>query len=826
MKIDPNDPRLTAYALGELGNNERAEIGALIKDDEVAQREVETIRRATFRVTEELQSESCPRLNPQQLAAIEERLSTFEKPTLAFPWWQIVGWTTALGAAALVLAALLPRFKQASETPHILTVQTPVIQTRKTAITAQNNQTESLPYILPPGKQAVTINTGGAAIVGQVVRPGDRVDILETLSDPKARTETTRILSQNMLVLAERKGQLTLATDGRNLDSLKDADHAGALQFALRPPSASEGQLANNPSGVSVASGEDTWYSYPRRVQPASPRGTLEVQPFIGGFDVAQEERAGNSGGNVLFRDGHYQWQDRPDDVSKGTQQKWVPGKAPSGAITVYRGREVETLTPTYFNAESYSHSVENAFVTVVQQPLSTFSLDVDTASYANIRRFLNQGQLPPRDAVRIEEMLNYFPYNYPPPRGREPFSLYVEMGECPWNSAHRLALVALKAKDIPARKAQPMNLVFLIDVSGSMADANKLPLIKQSLRMLVEQLTAQDRVAIVVYANDSRVALPSTSGDDKEAILEVIDSLEAGGSTNGGAGIQTAYHEAISNFIEGGVNRVILCTDGDFNVGVTDQGQLIRLIQQQAKSNVFLTILGVGMGNLKDSTMQKLADKGNGNYAYIDSLGEAHKVLAEQMRGTLVTVAKDAKVQIEFNPALVQSYRLIGYEKRRLRAQDFNNDRKDAGEVGAGHAVTALYEIVPAGAPAAPGVDPLKYQPQPVPETAFSGEMMTVKLRYKEPEASSSQLLTASVKDQYTSWRGTSADFRFAASIAAFGLVLRDSPYKGGATCDLVLQLADGTRGYDPNGYRNEFINMVDRARALSGTSVVPDDP
>jgi len=818
MKIDPNDPRLTAYALGELDDNERAEIEALIKNDNDAQREVETIRRATSKVTEKLQSEPCPRLNPEQLAAIEERFSAFETPPRAFPWWRIIGWTTALGAAALVLAALLPRYKLASETPHTLPVQTPVIQTIKPAVVAQNHQTVGLAYTLPPGKQAVTIGTEGAAIAGQVVKPGDRVDILETLSDPKAHTETTRILSQDMLVLAEHHGQLTIATDSKETESLKQADRVGALRLALRPSQpadVSKAQLAYNSSNLDGGIPLGTRGFYPNPPPLTAPTETREVQPLIGDLPPQGRLLAGSS----------YYRHDLPDEVLAGTQQQWVTGRAPAGVITVYRDKRAETLAPTYFNTESYSHSVENAFVTVMQQPLSTFSLDVDTASYANVRRFLNQGQLPPHDAVRIEEMLNYFPYNYPAPRGREPFSLYVEIAECPWNSAHRLALVALKAKDLPAHKAQPMNLVFLIDVSGSMADANKLPLIKQSLRMLVEQLTSRDRVAIVVYAGDSRVALPSTSGDDKETILAVIDSLEAGGSTNGGAGIQTAYREATSNFIEGAVNRVILCTDGDFNVGITDQRELIRLIQQQAKSNVFLTILGVGMGNLKDSTMQKLADKGNGNYAYIDSLDEAHKVLAEQMRGTLITVAKDAKVQVEFNPALVQSYRLIGYEKRMLRAQDFNNDRKDAGEVGAGHTVTALYEIVPDGAPVAPGVDPLKYQSQPMPETAFSGEMMTVKLRYKEPEASSSQLLTAAVKDQRTSWRGTSSDFRFAASVTAFGLILRDSPYKGGATCDLVLQLAEGAQGYDPNGYRNEFINMVSHARTLSGTNAIPDD-
>jgi Ca-activated chloride channel family protein len=389
-------------------------------------------------------------------------------------------------------------------------------------------------------------------------------------------------------------------------------------------------------------------------------------------------------------------------------------------------------------------------------------------------------------------------------------------MAACPWNSAHRLALVGLKAKDVAPRKAQPMNLVFLIDVSGSMQPENKLPLIKQGLRLLVEQLTARDHVAIVVYADNSRVVLRSTRGDDHETILAAIENLEAGGSTNGGEGIQSAYREASGNFIEGGVNRVILCTDGDFNVGITDQNALVRLIQQQAQSGVFLSVLGFGMGNLKDSTMQKLADKGNGNYAYVDDLDEAQKVLVEQMRSTLVTVAKDAKLQVEFNPALVQSYRLIGYEKRMLRAQDFNNDRKDAGEVGAGHTTTALYEIIPASeAPTAPGVDALRYQQSP--RSNGNEELMTVKLRYKEPEASTSKLLTATVKDTRTSWRGTSSDFRFAASVAAFGMVLRDSPYKGNADYNLALELASGARGRDVNGYRSEFISLVEKARSLT---------
>ncbi|MEI6085013.1 MAG: VWA domain-containing protein, partial [Verrucomicrobiota bacterium] len=482
------------------------------------------------------------------------------------------------------------------------------------------------------------------------------------------------------------------------------------------------------------------------------------------------------------------------------------------------KGREIRSKdainTP---GSESYQPVYDNPFCAVTDQPLSTFGLDVDTASYSNIRRFLLNNQLPPRDAVRIEEMLNYFSYDYPAPRGREPFALYVEMGECPWNPAHQLALVGLKAKDFTGREQPPLNLVFLIDVSGSMQPANKLPLIKQALRLLVPQLTARDRVSIVVYASNSRIALSSTRGDDHRRILSVIDELSADGSTNGGEGIQHAYAQASENFIKGGVNRVILCTDGDFNVGITDQSELTRLIEDKAKSGVFLSVFGFGMGNLKDSTMQKLADKGNGQYAYLDDLDEARKVLVDQARSTIITVAKDVKLQVEFNPAQVQAYRLIGYEKRQLAARDFNNDRKDAGDLGAGHTVTALYEIVPAGeAVGEPGVDALKYQPAKN-RPAVAGEWATVKLRYKNPDADKSQLLTAALKNSGLRWRTASDDFQFAAAVAAFGMVLRDSGYKGESTLDLALELAEAGRGRDVKRYRSEFAELVKRAASMS---------
>jgi Ca-activated chloride channel family protein len=469
---------------------------------------------------------------------------------------------------------------------------------------------------------------------------------------------------------------------------------------------------------------------------------------------------------------------------------------------------------------------VDNPFLRVTQNPLSTFSIDVDTAAYANLRRFLSNGALPPKDSVRIEEMVNYFAYSYPGPRNSDPFSSQVEVASAPWNPEHRLAKVGLKGRDVAQDKRPPSNLVFLIDVSGSMQPPNKLPLIKRGLPLLVEKLTENDRVAIVVYAGASGLVLSSTTCDHKAKILAALENLEAGGSTNGGSGIQLAYDTAIANFIKGGTNRVILATDGDFNVGVTNQGELTRLIEEKAKSGVFLSVLGFGMGNYKDSTLEKLADKGNGNYAYVDSLQEARKVLVEEMGGTLITIAKDVKIQLEFNPAVVGAYRLIGYENRLLRAEDFNDDTKDAGEIGAGHTVTALYEVVPAGKEGAlPGIDALKYQkPVEVSRESKGGELLTLKLRYKEPDGSTSKLMQFPVSDRGTSWAQASRDFKFASAVAALGMILRDSPYKGNATLGSVLDLAEAGKGEDKQGYRAEFIELVRTMRGLGEGRKVTD--
>jgi Ca-activated chloride channel family protein len=479
-----------------------------------------------------------------------------------------------------------------------------------------------------------------------------------------------------------------------------------------------------------------------------------------------------------------------------------------------------ETLSETdpEFNTEAYDVISENEFLTALENPLSTFSIDVDTASYSNIRRHLANGELPPANAVRIEEMINYFRYDYPAPTGDAPFSASVEIADCPWKPEHRLARIGLKGKEITRQQLAGSNLVFLIDVSGSMEPANKLPLLKSALSLLTEQLDGGDRVAIVVYAGSSGLVLPSTSGSDKSAILSALDRLHAGGSTNGGSGLKLAYKVARENFIDGGVNRVILATDGDFNVGITDRGSLLRMIKKDARSGIFLTTLGFGMGNYKDNRLETLADQGNGNHAYIDSLREARKVLVEQIGGTLVTIAKDVKIQVEFNPIEVGAYRLIGYENRMLRKEDFNDDTKDAGEIGAGHTVTALYEIVPAGMELpVPSVDPLKYQTPPViADKASGGEMLTLKIRYKEPDGEDSRLLEFPIMDEELQLGLASEDFKFAAAVAEFGMILRESKHKGEASLFDVRTLALEGIGSDEYGYRSEFVDLVNSASAL----------
>jgi Ca-activated chloride channel family protein len=486
-----------------------------------------------------------------------------------------------------------------------------------------------------------------------------------------------------------------------------------------------------------------------------------------------------------------------------------------------FRAHSAQRIAPPgqEFNSESYAPIREVEFVTARENPLSTFSIDVDTASYSNVRRFLEQEMIPPADAIRTEELINYFRYDYPQPSGENAFSVNLEMNRAPWNPEHELVRVGLKGREISAEGRGPANLVFLVDVSGSMNSPDKLPLLQRSLSALVENLSDDDRVAIVTYAGSSGLVLDSTQGKAKREILDAIANLRSGGSTNGSGGIKQAYETARQNFLKGGNNRVILCTDGDFNVGVTDQGGLQKLIETERESGVFLSVLGFGTGNLKDSTMETLADKGNGNYAYIDSISEGRKVLVEQMGSTLFTIAKDVKIQVEFNPARVAGYRLIGYENRLLAKEDFNNDKIDAGEIGAGHTVTALYEIIPAGqsVQGSPSVDPLKYQQPEQKVVTASNEILTVKVRYKAPDGKKSSLIEIPLAaSEIPSADKASEDFRFAAAVAAFGMKLRGSPHVGEIKWAEIQDIARGALGKDPGSYRAEFLTLIEKAKTL----------
>ena len=488
----------------------------------------------------------------------------------------------------------------------------------------------------------------------------------------------------------------------------------------------------------------------------------------------------------------------------------YVDGIKVRGSVTQIPERKVS-------DNEEYSLITENQFNNVKRRPLSTFSIDVDAASYSNIRRILTAGMLPPKDAVRIEEMINYFNYEYAQPKDQEPISITTEIGNCSWNPEHKLVKIGLKGRSIEAEKLPPNNLVFLIDVSGSMMDENKLPLIKRSFRLLVQQLRPEDKVSIVVYAGSSGLVLSPTSGKEKELIMQKIDVLQAGGSTAGGEGIQLAYDVAKENFMKDGNNRVILATDGDFNVGVSSDAELVSLIEKKRDMGIFLTVLGFGTGNYKDSKMEGLADKGNGNFAYVDNILEAQKVFVKEMGATLNTIAKDVKLQIEFNPVHVKAYRLVGYENRLLADEDFNDDKKDAGELGSGKTVTALYEIIPAKSKESiDNIDTLKYQKTVSQDQIALNEMMTIKFRYKDPKGSESKLIVHPLLAQDETEQKSSEDFRFASSVAEFGMILRDSKFKGKANFKNILTAARESKGIDTDGYRAEFIKLVETAEIV----------
>jgi Ca-activated chloride channel family protein len=570
--------------------------------------------------------------------------------------------------------------------------------------------------------------------------------------------------------------------------------------------------------------------------ESASPEDALEISVAIAGYGTQSTSVRPASQMQNGFLTVDFQLQATavsPDqrtvtgDVAAESQAVYVQNAAPTAAryASGVAGPGRHWSGPV-FEREQYAKIEDNAFKSALDNPLSTFSIDVDRASYSNIRRFLlREHRLPPVDAVQVEEMVNYFPYDYALPRDGEPLGITTELGRAPWREQHRLLRIGMASPAIEVEDLPPSNLVFLLDVSGSMHSPDKLPLVKRSLRLLVDQMREQDRVALLVYAGAAGLVLEPTSGENKEAILEAINRLEAGGSTAGGAGLRLAYDVAKRHFVEGGNNRVILATDGDFNVGESSDAAMTRLVEERREDGTFLTILGFGTGNLQNTKMQEMAQNGNGNYAYIDGLDEARKVLVGEMGGTLLTVAKDVKIQVEFNPERVRSYRLIGYENRMLAAEDFNDDQKDAGELGAGHTVTALYEIVPVGSDSdfdTPSIDPLRYQsPEGVTEGRGGSELAFVKVRYKDPEGTESRLLSRPVEDREA--RRASVDFRFASAVAGFGMLLRDSEYRGDMTAEEIVRLAESGLGEDADGYRRGFLEMVEAYRAI--TEATEDD-
>jgi Mg-chelatase subunit ChlD len=805
--------QLTAYALGQLQGEGRAEVERKLSADAASanQREISEMKALASAVSLARTSAALPQTDAALRDRIEKQLTAraSDEPTAKVAiakqdnWWRwpsVLEWCVIGGVCSVLAALFMPAVQGARESSRRM--------------------------------QA-------ANAVKQLERAYDSVAIEHGYGEIKDETtpEIQRVAPEDPLAYA---GRFQRSVHESENGSLASEPGRGLYQRMMsRNDKLPPGDLDRAPAGPDGLSGATNQFQNPLATATQDTDGSARKKKSkLTKMSEGERLPAVSQAANGV--EAEYA---TTDVTRKGEASRWRSLK------------DEQKYDPTRQNAEQYAPITENPFLSPLQQPLSTFSIDVDTASYANMRRFLTSGRLPPRNSVRIEELVNYFRYEYPQPKGSEPFSVNMEVAECPWapgtltpalsqgeretKRGHLLLRVGLKGKEVQRTERPASNLVFLLDVSGSMADENKLPLLKTAMKMLIGELGENDRVSIVTYAGDAGLKLKSTRGNQQQRITRAIDSLSAGGSTNGSAGIELAYEQATANFITGGANRVILCTDGDLNVGITSDEALTKLIKQKAKSGVFLTVLGFGEGNLKDAKMEKLADNGNGLYAYIDSVREARKVLVEQLTGSTITIAKDVKIQIEFNPAQIAAYRLLGYENRVLAAEDFNNDKKDAGEIGAGHMVTALYELVPVGgeletAAQRPATDPLKYQ-QPggnlLPETRRSsvnpdapgpglapanGELLTLKLRYKEPEGETSKLLEYPLKDRGHSFHSASPDLRFAAAVASFGMILRNSQHRGSATLEGVAEIASGALGKDEGGYRAEFVDLVRKAQAL----------
>jgi secreted protein with Ig-like and vWFA domain/anti-sigma factor RsiW len=831
MNITKDDPLLTAYALGEVTDEERAAVERFLDENPDARAEVEDIRAAATLLAGALAEEDAPALTPEQRTAVLEAAADpapvrtpARRGRLALRLALAAGLIIAIGAAFLLPA--LSRVREAARRPQL-------------ALTAPNTDASKVSREEEAPAQPALVDQLAAPASRVPVNVGEQMEALGYGSDGGSGGVVIPVPFDQLPVTGTAQPASTAsqpepaAGDKKQPEfTVQPAQQNIRAEFTDKPGAfveIDEGSAADQRPTTGETPKGDTPAAEPTRLNVRADF-TDKVKTVVLGDkkDGLTDFFSYNEGKMKAGGQGGFGVPQVPAEVRDQLQS--LGYLSPKDGEDRRTGWPAPLPTPAP-GSESYAPISENPFTRVADAPLSTFGVDVDTASYANVRRFLTQGTLPPPDAVRVEELVNYFRYEYPAPQTEHPFSVNVETHPCPWNPGHLLARIGLRGQDVAVEERAPVNLVFLVDVSGSMQPPEKLPLLVKGLKLLAESLTGRDRLSIVTYAGSAGVRLAPTPGDQRAAIHGVLDSLAAGGSTNGEGGIRIAYDLARAAFIPGGANRVMLATDGDFNVGVSDTDALVSMIQQQAKTGVFLTVLGFGTGNLQDSRMESLADKGNGQYFYIDSFQEARRALLEQAAGALVTIAKDVKIQVEFNPARVGHYRLIGYENRALAARDFNDDRKDAGEIGAGHTVTALYELVPPGVqPEPPQVDALKYQsvpeaPKPEPADAArpaSGELMTVKLRYKRPDADTSTRLDVPVAGD-TLDTAPGADHQFAAAVAAWGMLLRRSAHAGTASLDLILQLAEAGKGADLDGRRTEFIGLVRTTAALMGGAPVP---
>jgi Ca-activated chloride channel family protein len=782
MTSEEREARLTAYALNDSGvtSTERHEIESLLASDSAARLAVEETRQLASVLGEGLAAEQAA-MPASKAVTIPAAKPAAPKPPTRIPYF--VAATVALFAVAGGTFLVWSNWQAKQEKNRILANSQPIVGYESDLDYKYAQDPNDIPSITKSWDASTATSDDS------------KNDAL------KKRTASEGAADPVIVAPTKRDG-------GRsNLDAPDSTSKPGEVPPVPGPP---------------VTPG------IPGRPASPSPNPNNEAKPRADGAEGKPEPRNSRPGSDKTpsssKNDPNKESGKGKDDKGDGKPVTAVPLEE-FGAIVIKGAKGTDEAPAELGTNDRFPGLVENSFIKVQGlDALSTFGVDVDTASYAIVRKYLTSGQMPPVNAVRLEEMVNYFPYQDKAPDGADPFAVTVEMADCPWQPQHRLVRVGLKAKPIASDKRPPSNLVFLIDVSGSMDQPNKLPLVKAGLKLLVNQLGENDRVAMVVYAGASGLVLDSTPATKKETILNALDNLQAGGSTNGAGGLQQAYDVAVKNFIKKGTNRVILCTDGDWNVGTTSTEALVKMVEEKRETGVFLSVFGFGMGNLRDEMMVKIAGKGNGNYGYIDQLKEAQKAFVEQMGGTLVTVAKDVKIQIEFNPAAIKSYRLLGYEKRLLAAKDFHDDKKDAGEMGAGHVVTALYELVPVGVadPIVGKTDPLRYQKEPevkpVVKSDKVNEAFVVKMRHKEPDGDTSTLREVPVSNVSKDYSKASEDFQFAASVASFAMLLKDSPYKGSSNYSLVLELADAAKSHDPGEYRAEFIDLVKKAKSLSG--------